>query len=192
MKWFTKMFKRPRKSGVSEETDWSGLLKSMVEDGIVTEKEIAEVVLGALNPSQVGTSIASKAVYQQQYPPRKTWVAVKEWFYDQSGRCADCGTALNLEVDHIVARRDGGLDRLDNHTLRCRRCNSARRHRNGRITELTTGSALMYVMMTKRPKTYREYEALCREYGLTVSSIRIQEAWARAVWLKKEKVNGAR
>lgn len=182
--WFARLFKRPQ---AGNETDWSALVKSLVDDGIVTEKEIAEVVLGALNPSQVGTSLASKASYQQQYPPRKTWAAVKEWFYDQTGRCADCGTMLSLEVDHVVPRREGGLDRLDNHLLRCRRCNSARRHANGLVTELTTGAALMYVMMTNRPKTYREYERQCREYGLTVSSIRIQESWARAVWLKKEK-----
>lgn len=188
MGWFSRLFRRSVQKPVSDETDWSGLVKSLVDDGIVTEREIAEVVLGALNPPQCGTSIASKASYQAQYPPRKTWAAVKEWFYDQEGRCADCGTSLNLEVDHIIARRDGGLDRLDNHTLRCRRCNSARRHAYGRVTELTTGSALMYIMMTKRPKTYRDYEQQCREYGITASSIRIQEAWARAVWLKREKL----
>lgn len=181
------MFKRPEVIEIDGKTDWSALLRLLVNDGIVTEKEIAEVVLGALNPPQVGTSLASKAVYQQQYPPRKTWIAVKGWFYGLGGRCFDCGTMLNLEVDHVVPRRDGGLDRLDNHTLRCRRCNSARRHANGRVTELTTGAALMYLMMTHRPKTYKEYESICRSYGLTVSSIRIQESWARAVWLKKEK-----
>ena len=164
-----------------------GIVQILLDDGLVTEKEVAEVVLGALNPPQVGTSVASKAVFQEQYPPRKTWQAVMQWFYEQSGRCLSCGTHLNLEADHQTPRKEGGVDTLANLTLRCRRCNSSRRHANGGVTELTTQAALMYLMMTQRPKTYKEYLKLCREYGLTVSNIRIQEAWARAVWLKKER-----
>ena len=165
--------------------DWGGLVKSLISDGIVTEKEVAECVLGSLNPPQTGTSLASKAVYQQQYAPRQTWAAVKAWMHQQSGMCADCGTRLFLEVDHIIPRIDGGKDELANHTLRCRRHNSSRRHPNGGKTELTTQAALMYVMLTERPRTYREYLALCREYGLTCSNIRIEEGWAMATWLKK-------
>lgn len=156
-----------------------------MDDGIVTEKEVAEVVLGALNSPQIGTSLASKAVYQAQYPPRKTLAAVLAWGEQQSGQCADCGTRLHLEVDHIIARRDGGEDKLINHTLRCRRCNSSKRHAKGGLTELTTQSALTYVMLTERPKTYLEYRGLCREYGLTCSDIRIREGWLLAGWLKK-------
>lgn len=186
MGWFNKLFNRHAKDPNPKTVDWSALVKSLVDDGIVTEKEVAECVLGALNPAQAGTSLASKAVYQAQYPPRKTWAAVKEWLYSQSGKCFDCGTRLNLEVDHIVPRREGGEDKLSNHTLRCRRCNSSRRHANGGKTELTTGSALMFVMITYRPKTYKDFERLCREYGLTVGGIRIQEAWAQAIWLKNK------
>lgn len=169
------------------ESDWSSLVDSLVEDGLVTRKEVAETVLGAINPPQAATAVASKAVYQEQYPPRKTWQAVKEWLYDQGGRCIDCGTKVNLEIDHAIPRKEGGLDRLDNLGLRCRRHNSSRRHANGGKTELTTQAALMYVMMTNRPKTYKEFEQQCRAYGLTCSNIRFQEAWAQAVWLKREK-----
>lgn len=183
MRWFT-WFKRKPASPTGP-VDWEQLMDSLVEDGIVTHKEIAEVVLGALNVCQYGTSIASKAVYQAQYPPRKTFAAVHAWAQEQSGQCADCGTRLNLEIDHIVARSDGGEDKLSNHTLRCRRCNSARRHANGRKTELTTQAALTYIMLTERPKTYNEYKQLCRDYGLTCSDIRIKEGWTLAGWLKK-------
>lgn len=44
----------------------------------------------------------------------------------------------------------------------------------------------MWLLFTKRPKTYQEYEKLCREYGLTMANIRFQEAWAMARWLEKE------
>lgn len=184
MGWFTKLFKRSQPTGPVE-TDWSALVKSLVDDGIVTDKEVAECVLGALNPMQFGTSIASKAVYQAQYPPRKTFAAVEKWAFEQSGRCADCGTRLHLEVDHIIPRKEGGADALSNHTLRCRRCNSSRRHAKGGVTELTTQAALTFVMLTHRPKTYPEYKQLCRDYGLTCSDIRLREGWVLAGWLKK-------
>ena len=164
-----------------------GLVQSLIDDGLVSEKEVASTVLGAINPPQVGTSIASKASFQQQFAPRKCWVAVKGWFYGETGRCIDCGTRLNLEADHIISRRDGGVDSLDNLGLRCRRHNSSRRHANGGVADLTTQAALMFVLLTNRPKSYKEYEVLCREYGLTCSSIRIQEAYALAIWLRREK-----
>lgn len=185
MGWFNKLFNRHAKDPNPKTVDWSALVKSLVDDGIVTEKEVAECVLGALNAPQVGTSLASKPVYQIQYPPRKTLAAVLSWAEEQTGQCADCGTRLNLEVDHIIAKIDGGEDKLINHTLRCRRHNSSKRHAKGGLTELTTQSALTYVMLTNRPRTYREYRELCREYGLTCSDIRIREGWLLAGWLKK-------
>lgn len=44
----------------------------------------------------------------------------------------------------------------------------------------------MWLLFTKKPKNYVEYEKLCREYGLTMANIRFQEAWAIALWLKRE------
>lgn len=179
----SELFKR-RKPARPEDTDWSRLLKSMIDEGIVTEKEVAEVVLGALNCPQFGTSIASNPVYQKQYPPRKTFAAALDWAQSQKGQCFDCGTRLNLEIDHILPRKEGGKDELSNHTLRCRRCNTARRHAKGRITELTTQAALTYVLLERKPSTYKEYERECRDYGLTCSSIRIKEGWVLNTWLK--------
>ena len=45
---------------------------------------------------------------------------------DQAGDCAGCGAhfeARHLEVDHIIARRRGGTDHLDNLQLLCSSCN---------------------------------------------------------------------
>ncbi|WP_203654644.1 HNH endonuclease [Demequina activiva] len=171
------------------EGDWEQMLVYLVESGLVTYQEVAALVLGHLNPSQVGTSIASKKTFQAHYPPRKTMQAVLAWHINQEGVCVDCGTRLELQADHVETREEYGdaADRLENMTLRCRRCNVIRRpsHANGGKTFLTTESALMWILLVKRPGTYLEYERLCRNYGLTMANIRFKEAWAMAHWLQR-------
>lgn len=172
------------------EDDWRALIDWFMSSGLLTAKEIASLVLGHLNPSQVGTSIATKKTFQAHFPPRKCWAAVREWHFAQSGRCADCGTRLELQADHIVPREQLGdaADRLDNMTLRCRRCNVIRRpsHGNGGTTHLTAEAGLMWILLVKRPRSYQEFERLCRAYGMTMANIRFQEAWAMARWLHAE------
>lgn len=168
-------------------TDWKSLIDWFVTSGILNYKEIGSLMLGHLNPSQVGTSIASKKTFQSRFPARKVWQAVRQWHFEQSGRCLDCGTRLELQADHIIPREELGdeADRLENMTLRCRRCNVIRRpsHKLGGQTFLTTEAALMWVLFVKRPRTYQAFEGLCRAYGLTMANIRFQEAWAMARWL---------
>src|SRR5438552_2628975 len=87
---------------------------------------------------------------------------------------------------HQFARRDNCIpDRIGNMTLRCRRHNVVRRksHKKGGLTYLTAEAALMWLLLVKRPKTYQEFEKLCRAYGLTMANIRFEEAWAMARWL---------
>ena len=176
-------------SGWSE-LNWKTLLEWFVEAGILKYKEIASLILGHLNPSQVGTSIASKKTFQRNYPPRQCWAAVRKWHFEQRGKCIDCGTRLELQADHIEPREKLGdeADQLEDMTLRCRRCNVIRRpsHKQGGLTFLTAESALMWILLTKRPRTYQEFETLCREYGMTMAIIRFQESWAMARWLERE------
>ena len=168
-------------------TDWRGLIEGFVTSRILSYKEIGALMLGHLNPSQVGTSIASKKTFQKQFAPRKTWQAVRQWHFLQTGRCQDCGTRLELQADHIIPREQLGdeADLLENMTLRCRRCNVIKRpsHKQGGQTFLTTEAALMWILFVKRPRRYQDFERLCREYGLTMANIRFQEAWAMAHWL---------
>jgi len=172
------------------EDDWKKLLEHLIKNNLVNYKEIASLVLGHLNPSQVGTSIASKKTFQQIFPKRKTWEAVRKWHFEQTGKCIDCGTRLELQADHKIPREELGdkADTLDNMTLRCRRCNVIRRpsHKLGGKTFLTAEAALMWILFTKKPSTYQEFEKLCRKYGLTMANIRFEEAWAMAKWLAKD------
>lgn len=172
------------------EENWKQLLGFLVDLRLVNFKEITSLVLGHLNPSQVGTSIASKPNFQANYPPRQTMKAVLAWHIDQVGVCVDCGTRLELQADHIVPKEEIGdaADKLENITLRCRRCNVIKRpsHKKGGLTFLTTESALMWILLVKRPSKYQEYEKMCRAYGLTMANIRFKEAWAMAHWLRRE------
>lgn len=182
--------KFPKNDKDWKDKDWMTFIQWFIESGLVSPSELAAVMLGQLNPSQVGTSIASKKTFQKHFPPRKTMQAVIKWHIDQSGRCADCGTRLSLQADHIKTRADHGddADYLENMTLRCRRCNVIRRpsHKQGGKTFLTAEAALMWILFTKRPKTYQEYEEMCRDYGMTMANIRFQEAWAMAHWLNRD------
>lgn len=180
----------PKESNAWGEQEWIDLLQDLVSDGLVSYSEIASLVLGHLNPSQVGTSIASKKTFQALFPPRKCWEAVRSWHFSEIGKCADCGTRLELQADHVNPRQTLGdaADTLTNLTLRCRRCNVIRRpsHINGGKTHLTAESALMWILFVQKPTTYQEYSSLCRAYGLTMANIRFEEAWAMAIWLSRE------
>lgn len=182
----------PENSREWTDENWKDFLHDLVEYGIVNYREVCSLTLGHLNPSQVGTSIASKKTFQKHFPPRKTWQAVRQWHFDQPGKCIDCGTRLELQADHVDPRQFGGddCDRLDNMALRCRRCNVIRRpsHKNGGSTHLTAEAALMWLLFTKQPSTYEEFAKLCRDYGMTMANIRFEEAWAMAKWLERDGV----
>lgn len=201
-KWVAEDPEEPRAEGVVRgapdaddewtEQHWAAMIGWLVQSELLTYREIAALTLGHLNPSQVGTSIASKESFKKRFPPRKCWQAVRAWHFEQSGKCIDCGTRLELQADHVETRQDLGdeADRLENMTLRCRRCNVIRRpsHRLGGVTFLTAEAALMWILLTKRPATYQRFEKMCRDYGMTMANIRFQESWAMARWLEREGV----
>lgn len=172
------------------EEQWKYMIDYLVDEGLVKYSELASLVLGHLNPSQVGTSVASNKSFQSHYPPRKCWQAVRQWHFDQTGKCADCGTRLELQADHIVPKEELGdaANTLENLTLRCRRCNVIKRpsHKHGGETFLTAEAALMWILFKKRPDTYEKFMGLCRAYGLTMASVRFEESWAMAKWLERE------
>ena len=83
---------------------WKSLLEYLVSTEFASWREICSLVLGHLNPSQVGTSIASKEPFKRHFPKRKTWEAVRQWHFNQHGVCNDCGTRLELQADHIIPK----------------------------------------------------------------------------------------
>lgn len=86
------------------EEQWKDLLASLVENGMFNWREVTSLALGHLNPSQVGTSIASNKNFQAHFPPRQTWQNVRRWYFLQRGRCADCETRLELQADHLIPK----------------------------------------------------------------------------------------
>lgn len=96
-----------------------------------------------------------------------------------------------MQADHIIPKEELGdaANTLDNLTLRCRRCNVVKRpsHKQGGKTFLTAEAALMWILFTHQPSTYEDFAALCRDYGLTMATVRFEEAWAMAKWLEREE-----
>ena len=178
------------------EDKWKAFVDEVVGSGVVNWKEVALAICGELNPPQVGTAVASNPSFQRHYPPRGTMRAVMEWFYAQDGKCAICGTRLFLEADHVKSKqehKEEGLpetdaDRLDNMQLLCKRCNVVKRssHVLGGLSFGPAQAVLMWILLAEKPKTKEEFSRLCRAHGLTMASVRFDEAWAFAIWLSKE------
>ena len=172
-----------------DEQHWKQLLFILIDNKIFTWKELTQLLLSNLCPPQVATRIASKKTFQSLFPKRKCWKNVKKWLQTQKGYCEDCGTRLNLQIDHIIPRQVLGdkADYLDNLTFRCRRCNIIKqpKHKNGNggKTMLSTSAAMMWLLLTKTPSTYEQFEKLCRQYGLTCASMKFQEIWIAGKWL---------
>lgn len=174
--------------------DWRGLLDELITLGLVTWKEVVVLALGQMNPPQVGTAIASSPGFKANFDTASGSLmsAVMRWFYAEAGTCADCGTRLDLQADHVDPRQNyenpGDADRLDNLTLRCRRCNVIRRpsHVFGGVTHLSAEAALMWILLVVRPRTLLDFVRLCRLYAMTMADVRMQEAWAMAQWLSRD------
>ena len=172
---------------------WHELVISLVERDIASWRELASLILGHLNPSQVGTSLASSKGFKKRYGKGSTMRIVMNWAYNQTGRCEDCGSRLELQADHRRGREtfDDPLDAdfIENMTVRCRRCNVIRRpsHNFGGQTFLTAEAALMWILLVIKPRTLLDFQRLCRIYGMTMADIRMQEAWAMAHWLSSTK-----
>lgn len=183
--------KFPQNDSDWSEEHWRDLLIYLKENDIVSYKEMASGILGLLNPPQVGTQVASKEGFKKHYGKGKTMQKVYQWLYERNGICVDCGTRLELQADHIIPKESydnpEDADYLDNLDLRCRRCNVIKRpsHKNGGLTYLPAAAAMMWILITKKPKTYMDFEKLCRKYGLTMANVRFHEGWAMAKWLKK-------
>ena len=175
------------------EDQWQALIESIVDNRMATWRELAALILGHLNPSQVGTSLASSEGFKKRYGKGNTMRIVLEWAYAQTGRCEDCGSRLELQADHVEGRElfDDPLDAdyIENMTLRCRRCNVVRRpsHEFGGQTFLTAESALMWILLVIKPRNLTDFVRLCRIYGMTMADIRMQEAWAMAHWLSRNE-----
>lgn len=96
----------PEEDAQWSKNQWRALIEHLVASDILNWRQVAALVLGHLNPSQVGTSIATKKSFQRHYEKRECWRAVRAWHFQQSGRCVepDCDARLELQADHLVPK----------------------------------------------------------------------------------------
>ena len=51
--------------------------------------------------------------------------------FDRDGnKCINCGSTVDLTIDHIIPKCAGGTNAIDNLQTLCLRCNSIKGHRN--------------------------------------------------------------
>jgi 5-methylcytosine-specific restriction endonuclease McrA len=69
------------------------------------------------------------------------WKRQRLYVLNRDGyECTYCGEPAN-EVDHVISRKDGGTDDLDNLVAACRRCNNSK----------GAGQAAVFLLRTSTP-----------------------------------------
>jgi len=64
------------------------------------------------------------------------------------GRCAICGTAENLTIDHVVPKSRGGSNHVENWAVLCSECNRAKSNRFVReIEAMAIGPVAVAVLL---------------------------------------------
>lgn len=99
--------------------------------GIVVICVIAFLTWAATRDKRSGNrrTPANRGVPSSSYVPRRPVVpaGIKQevWCRD-GGACRYCGSALNLEYDHIIPYSKGGADSVENLQILCRSCNRSK------------------------------------------------------------------
>ena len=176
------------------DNQWKDFVHELVNLQLITWEDIAINMCSELNPPQVGTAVAEQV--KKNYPPRQAMKNVFQWFYAQSGKCEESGKRLWLEADHKIPKehfiREGRdpkeANTLDNFQLLTKRENVIKRgsHRLGGLSFAQASAVLVYILLRYKPRNIDDFGKICRNYGLTMASIRFQEAWALAIWLSKD------
>ena len=103
--------------------------------GIDVSPKAADLVCVWLDTAEVGALAAKNVIHRTDIPkrtdlgklPRYNSAENRKLLYgEQGGDCNGCGTHFapqHLEVDHIIARRQGGTNHLENLQLLCGSCN---------------------------------------------------------------------
>ncbi len=80
------------------------------------------ILIGLLYQLPATRSSPRGAAYKSSRPPIPRAVAQAVYARD-GGRCVYCGSAQNLQFDHIIPYSKGGADSMENLQILCRSCN---------------------------------------------------------------------
>ena len=166
---------------------WKDVVINLIEKDFVSWKDVASLVLSSIHPPQICTSIGCQDGFKKIYKKGDRVHRLLEWLALQDGKCKKCGTTVDIQVDHIVSTSNIGdyRDDVSNLQLLCRRCNSrkSKKHMEGK-TSLTQQAMLTYIVLSKKPKTVKEYQTICKRIGIKTTSIRLRESLALLQWMK--------
>ena len=112
---------------VDKKRQWVGIDISPQAAELVRRRMVDE--LGMFFEGSIRTDIPQRTDLGKLPPYRSHRRAL---YGQQGGNCAGCGEhfqARHLEVDHIISRRNGGTDHVNNLQLLCASCNRIKGHR---------------------------------------------------------------
>jgi 5-methylcytosine-specific restriction endonuclease McrA len=83
------------------------------------------------------------------------WRKVRQVVINRDGCCQRCGTEDNLSVDHIVPRKLGGDDSLNNLEVLCGSCNSSK---GGRFFDVPRTPPTLHGLFSPKNDSISHYQ----------------------------------
>lgn len=170
------------------------LIEFAIDMGYTTGEEASRAVLESISPPYCLTNVMGRAggALRKRYGKGKVFGVLKEWYYKQDGKCAQCGTRLHLSLDHIVPARLGEHTQdVNNWALVCSWCNAKRRkyHKKQNKNRWSPRYTGMWVLMSKKPADRTEFIKHCRMMGIAPNSdALLDQIWAFHEWNKNQGV----
>lgn len=74
----------------------------------------------------IANAAKQRALRESLKTPRGLTAIVRQIWCEQEGKCAVCASSEDLELDHILAVRNGGTNAADNLQFLCKPCNRSK------------------------------------------------------------------
>ena len=136
-----RMAKEPKSAKQASEWAESSYRRGYCDGMQMAINYILKLSDGGFNRTREQYQIIEEFIYTELQPWRmnykqgyiapslkqKSWWDIRQDVFARDGRvCSLCGSTKDLEIDHILEVKNGGLPVLENLRVLCRRCNRRR------------------------------------------------------------------